>query len=303
MAQVKKRKIPKEKRSRKKYVAHPLDMGLSGINYIVDKQEALRLKEEKIQLKKDAEFLAKKVPLSMEFCYNDARESILSFFDEYGFSFGDKSVFIPESVVIKAYNYCDLIIALKMQQATCTDWHVEATIYGYDLQKDQLIEVQYEKDLSGMTHNELYCDLPLKIDRGAGIKTRWMGLESEIERAFKEKAGKGIEISRIDLNLTGYCQFVSMSFYNEFIFLQIAREHDQIEGVFERLQQDLIKRGLMNEKLQPLHDNTTSIPVNMVNFFIDQDGFDVEKEIIKRLLERREESIKTITAEQQEAQV
>lgn len=256
----KKRNIPKAKRSqhlkRRASIAQELDM----------------LPIMRIASKTTQEVLATPVDLEMEYSIEQSHKIMGDFLASNGLAHSP-DVFIPESVVCKAHNYGELIIGLKMKQVYCTDWHIEVVGTFYNTKTEQFKDVLYKKTLNGVSYIEVFMGMPIKIDRGNGIKTRWQGLEKELKDHFDSKGfTSDAKWYRGNTNakFIGKCFFNDIESYEEFKHLQKILNDGDIEAFFEAADQDAIKTGRVDEKMQPKNKNLTSMPTNLLAHFKKQ---------------------------------
>lgn len=258
MKSPKKRKIPKAKRSQhlKRLPSQAHDLHALPIMRIAKQTEL--------------DVLSKSLDLEMEYSIEESHKQIDQFFHTHGFTPKD-SVFLPESVICKAHNYGELIIALKMQQVECEDWKVEATGSFFNVETNQFEDVEYSIDLNGVSYIEIYKGMPISIDRGHGIKTRWRGLETEIKKHFDEKGyttDKGWYRGNTTAKFVGKCRFKNIELYEEFMFIREVLAKGNIDKFFEALDQDSIETGRVNEKMQPLNTHEVSIPYKVKDYFM-----------------------------------
>lgn len=200
----------------------------------------------------------------MAFCMEESKKVINEFFIENGYQINQKGIFVPESIVLKAHNYSDLIIGLKMQQITCEDWDLTIETYFFNLKTHEQITVPYFVSLSGIGYFEIYQELKIKVDRGAGIKTRWCGLEKELNKAYGEYNLEGFDKIRTEIHIAGQCKFLNIELYEEFKYLQDARDKCEIEELFAKMYSDAVEQGLLDKKLQPLNHDVTGLPINII---------------------------------------
>ena len=260
MKSPKKRKIPKAKRSQhlKRIPSHAQDLHALPIMRIAKQTEL--------------DVLSQTLDLEMEYSIEENHKQLDQFFSEYGFTRLER-VFIPESVICKAHNYGELIIALKMQQVDCSDWKVEVTGNFYNTVTEAFEDVPYSKELNGVSYIEIYKGMPIKIERGHGVKTRWRGLEDELKRHFDDKGytkDKGWYRGNTIVKFTGQCRFKNIELYEEFMFMRDVISKGNIEKFFEALDQDSIETGRVNEKMQPINANEVrvSIPYKVKDYFL-----------------------------------
>lgn len=254
MLKPKKRKLPQSKKTRlnklRKVLTH------SPLQAIFN-----------VQNEKDSAIINKVYDLEMFFNMDESKKVINQFFIDHGYSINQAGIFVPESTVLKAYSYSDLIIALKMQQVECTDWTLNVDSYFFDPETDGVVIVPYSVNLNGIGYFEIYQELKIKVDRGAGIKTRWRGLEAELKKAHDEYGTDGLMLARTEMHFSGKCKFRNIDAYEEFMYLKGMRESGKIEMLFEAMNKDAVEQGLLDENLQPLKHDLTGLPVNIIKHY------------------------------------
>lgn len=254
MQKPKKRKLPQSKKTR-----------LNKLRKVINHSPLQAIFN--VQHDKDVAILSQVHQLEMVFSMEESKKVVDNFFIDNGYSINQAGIFVPESVVLKAYNYSDLIIALKMQQIECTDWALSIDTHFYNLETDQMTTVPYYVELNGIGYFDIYREMPIKVDRGAGIKTRWRGLEAELERAYKDQVADGFKRIKTDMHIVGSGKFLNIDLYEEFQYLKGIREIGKIEELFESMNADAIKHGLLDSKLQPLQHDSTGLPVNVIRSY------------------------------------
>lgn len=258
MKSPKKRKIPKAKRSQHLNRSHSAIQDLHSLPIMrVAKQTEL-------------DVLSKSLDLEMEFSIEESHKKMDEFLNKHGFGPHD-SAFMPESVMCKAHNYGELMIALKMQQIECEDWKVEVTGNFFNVETNQFEDVPYSIDLNRVSYIEIYKGMPIPIDRGHGVKTRWRGLETEIQKHFDEKGfttEKGWYRGNTNAKFTGKCRFINIELYEEFMFIRKVIDKGNIEKFFEALDQDSLETGRVDDRMQPTSAAVLSIPYKVKDYFL-----------------------------------
>lgn len=251
MQKPKKRKVPQSKKTRLKK--------LGNIAYGNPMQALYKTHQQQ-----DLAILNKIYEFEMTYCIEESKKVIDAFFIENGYQINQKSIFVPEKTVLKAYNYSDLMIGLKMQQFDCEDWDLSVETHFYNLETHEQKTVPYFVSLNGIGYFEIYQELKIKVDRGAGIKTRWRGFEKELEKTYAEANVEGFSKVRTEIHLVGKCKFKHIDAYEEFKYLQDLRDNGTIEEMFEKMYQDAVEQGYLDEKLQPLKHENTGLPMSVI---------------------------------------
>lgn len=207
--------------------------------------------------------------LEMDYSFEQCHKVLDKFYADYQLE-DRKTTFLPESITCKAYNYSELFIALKMQQVTCRDWKIKVTGSFYNKVTTKFADIDYEIELNDLSFCELFMGMPIKIDRGLGIKSRWKGLEAEIQSYFEEKgysAKKNWYRGNTQANIIGKCKFVSIDMFDEFMHLREFIDNDEIEEFFEMADKDSLEKGRVDEKMQPIDSSLLSIPCDLIKRF------------------------------------
>lgn len=104
----------------------------------------------------------------------------------------------PKHVVYDVY-HGDLIIALKnllipLEQ----EWFLGVDTHYYNKDTDEVLTVptQFQMPLMSFEQFRFGCDL--KVDRGAGIKTRWKGINPELNEILEQEVPEGFDRVRSD---------------------------------------------------------------------------------------------------------
>lgn len=248
------RKLNKAQRSRK-----PMSQAQQVNSYLAAQAE---LEQKRIQA-----ILDKSYTFSMEFILERVKEKLKAFHDQHGLILDkqDKGIFIPESVVIDAYNQDDLIIALKLQQVTCMDWLVGIDTHLYNRETDEVLTVPLQVRLEGMTYDGVLQGAKVSVKRKGGFKTRWEGLEKELNNHYKDYDDHdltGFEIVQTQIKIVGDCYFLNYAMYKENLFLRGLRSEGVLIQFLEDLTKTQVESGELDYQLQPIDKEKTAIPVN-----------------------------------------
>lgn len=133
--------------------------------------------------------------LEMTFNIDEVNEHIDEWRAENGLA--DKEL-TPKHVVYDVY-HGDLIIALKnllipLEQ----EWFLGVDTHYYNEDTDEVLTVptQFQMPLMSFEQFRFGCDL--KVDRGAGIKTRWKGINPELNEILEQEVPEGFDRVRSD---------------------------------------------------------------------------------------------------------
>lgn len=104
----------------------------------------------------------------------------------------------PKHVVYDVY-HGDLIIALKnllipLEQ----EWFLGVDSHYYNAETDEVLTVPTQFQMPKMSFEQFRFGSDLKVDRGAGIKTRWKGVNDELNQILEHEVPKGFERVRSD---------------------------------------------------------------------------------------------------------
>lgn len=104
----------------------------------------------------------------------------------------------PKHVVYDVY-HGDLIICLKnllipLEQ----DWQFGVDSHYYSIEKDEVTTVPVQFIMPKMSFEQFRFGSEQKVDRGAGIKTRWKGVGAELDDILNQDAPVGFERIRSD---------------------------------------------------------------------------------------------------------
>ena len=192
------------------------------------KLKALRSKQQaELQRKKDQ---AAQGPyeLSMEFCVDDVNETIEQYRADTGLEDAEQT---PEHVAYSVYKG-DLIICLKnilipLEQ----EWHLGVDSHYYNPETDEVMSVPVQFQMPRMSFNEFKFGSTLAVDRGHGLKTRWKGINQELNDILLADVPVGFERVRSDAKLTCITGFTNYDCLTEFNFVKRLIRQQGLEGV------------------------------------------------------------------------
>lgn len=192
------------------------------------KLKALRSKQQaELQRKKDQ---AAQGPyeLSMEFCVDDVNETIEQYRADTGLKDAEQT---PEHVAYSVYKG-DLIICLKnilipLEQ----EWHLGVDSHYYNPETDEVMSVPVQFQMPRMSFNEFKFGSTLAVDRGHGLKTRWKGINQELNDILLADVPVGFERVRSDAKLTCITGFTNYDCLTEFNFVKRLIRQQGLEGV------------------------------------------------------------------------
>lgn len=174
-----------------------------------------------IQIKQSK--LANIYEFDMQFVIEEVNEKIDAWREDHNMP---EDVYCPEFLVIDAYAEQDLIIALKMQQLKDpVYWNIGIDSHFYSIEKEDIYTIPFSIDLPQMSHAELMNGCAVIVSRGAGIKTRWKGLQKEM-LAHWEKEGipEGYELIKSQVYIKAQAKFKSFQMLDEHNYMLKLRD-------------------------------------------------------------------------------
>ena len=138
----------------------------------------------------------------------------------------DDDAYCPEWLVIETYEQQDLIIAMKMSQIKDPEyWEVAIASHFYNAELNDVKTIDFYIELPEMSHADIMNGCALKVNRGAGIKTRWKGLQQEmIDNWHTETMPDGYELLKSQVYLKAKARFHNVKMLNEHNYLLKLRD-------------------------------------------------------------------------------
>lgn len=163
----------------------------------------------------------------MEFEIEHVNKIIQDFAEENNLADDD---FVPEYVVIDAYEEQDLIIALKMMNIKAPEfWEIGIDSHFYSEEKDDVLTIPFSLDVPAMSHAELMAGCEVKVNRGAGIKTRWKGLQAEMIDNWKDQGiPEGYELIKSQVYIKAQAHFNNYQAYKDHHDLLFLRDNGRL---------------------------------------------------------------------------
>ncbi|BFM36209.1 hypothetical protein [Acinetobacter towneri] len=192
------------------------------------KLKALRAKQQAELQQKQAQAAQGPYELSMEFCVDDVNETIEQYRADTGLEDAEQT---PEHVAYSVYKG-DLIICLKnilipLEQ----EWHLGVDSHYYNPETDEVMSVPVQFQMPKMSFNEFKFGSTLAVDRGHGLKTRWKGINQELNDILLADVPVGFERVRSDAKLTCITGFTNYDCLTEFNFVKRLIRQQGLEGV------------------------------------------------------------------------
>lgn len=160
--------------------------------------------------------LAQTYEFDMEFVIEEVSKKIDEWHAENNLP-EDEYCHCPEWLVIDAYKQQDLIIALKMTQIQDPEyWEIGIDSHFLNAEKEDVYTIPFSIELPQMSHVELMNDCDVKVNRGAGIKTRWKGLQNEmLDHWEREGIPDGYELVKSQVYIKAHAKFKSVQMFKE----------------------------------------------------------------------------------------
>ncbi len=156
--------------------------------------------------------------LEMSFNIDEVNENIDAWREENNLV--DKEL-TPKHVVYDVY-HGDLIIALKnllipLEQ----EWFLGVDSHYYNSETDEVLTVPTQFQMPKMSFEHFRFGSELKVDRGCGLKTRWKGINDELNSILLQEVPNGFSRVRSDALLR-----VETAFNNaqDYFYFKQARE-------------------------------------------------------------------------------
>lgn len=158
--------------------------------------------------------------LEMTFNIDEVNDSIDTWREENDLA--DKEL-TPKHVVYDVY-HGDLIICLKnllipLEQ----EWFLGIDSHYYSVEKDEVLTVPTQFKMPKMSFKQFRFGCDLKVDRGAGIKTRWRGINDELNIVLEQEVPLGFDRVRSDALLRVETAFNNVSDYLYFKQAKLLR--------------------------------------------------------------------------------
>ncbi|WOE32769.1 MULTISPECIES: hypothetical protein [unclassified Acinetobacter] len=158
--------------------------------------------------------------LEMTFNIDDVNENIDQWREENNLA--DKEL-TPKHVVYEVY-HGDLIICLKnllipLEQ----EWFLGVDSHYYNAETDEVLTVPTQFQMPKMSFEEFRFGSDLKVDRGHGLKTRWKGINDELNEILLSEVPVGFERVRSDALLRVETRFNNTEDYLYFRQAKLLR--------------------------------------------------------------------------------
>lgn len=166
--------------------------------------------------------------LSMTFCVDEVNEVIDKYREESGL---EDAELTPEHVAYMVYKG-DLIICLKnILIPLSQEWTLNIDSYYFNQETEDEMTVSVEFEMEEMPFNEFRFGSKIKVDRGHGLKTRWKGINQELNDLLLAEVPEGYERTRSEAKLTCITGFTDYKCLQEFNFVKRVLRKNGIDGI------------------------------------------------------------------------
>ncbi|MFW1927060.1 hypothetical protein [Acinetobacter ursingii] len=201
---------------------------LVGLNGFRNKPSKSVKKSIQAQRQKQQTAAAGPYTLSMSFCIDEVNSVIDTYRTETGLQDAEQT---PEHVAYSVY-HGDLIICLKnILIPLDQEWHLSVDSHYYNAETDDDMTVSVEFEMEKMPFNEFKFGSKLKVDRGHGLKTRWKGINDELNDLLLAEVPEGYERVRSDAKLTCVTGFTNYECLKEFNFVKKVIRNSGLDGI------------------------------------------------------------------------
>ena len=166
--------------------------------------------------------------LSMSFCIDEVNTVVDQYREEQQL---ENAEMTPEHVAYSVY-HGDLIICLKnLLIPLDQEWHLGVDSHYYNPETDEVMTVPVQFQMPKMNFNEFKFGSKLAVDRGHGLKTRWRGINEELNEILLADVPVGFERVRSDAKLTCWTGFTDYNCLKEFNFVKKIICKSGLEGI------------------------------------------------------------------------
>lgn len=166
--------------------------------------------------------------LSMSFCIDEVNTVVDQYREEQQLEDAEMT---PEHVAYSVY-HGDLIICLKnLLIPLDQEWHLGVDSHYYNPETDEVMTVPVQFQMPKMHFNEFKFGSKLAVDRGHGLKTRWRGINDELNEILLADVPVGYNRVRSDTKLTCWTGFTDYNCLKEFNFVKKVMRKGGLEGI------------------------------------------------------------------------
>lgn len=169
----------------------------------------------------------------MTFCIEDVNRKIDAYREANVLA---DDAYCPEWLVIETYEQQDLIIALKMSHVKNPEyWEIAIASHFINEAATDVKTIDFYVELPEMSHAELMNGCEVKVNRGAGIKTRWKGLQDEMIKNWEtETMPDNYSLVESQVLIKAQARFHDIKMYNEHNLLLKLRDHGNLIDTLKR---------------------------------------------------------------------
>ena len=169
----------------------------------------------------------------MTFCIEDVNRKIDAYREANVLA---DDAYCPEWLVIETYEQQDLIIALKMSHVKNPEyWEIAIASHFINEDATDVKTIDFYVELPEMSHAELMNGCEVKVNRGAGIKTRWKGLQDEMIKNWEtETMPDDYSLVESQVLIKAQARFHDIKMYNEHNLLLKLRDHGNLIDTLKR---------------------------------------------------------------------
>ena len=120
------------------------------------------------------------------------------------------------------------------------EWLLGIDSHYYNAETDEVMTVPVQFQMPKMPFNEFKFGSKLAVDRGHGLKTRWRGINQELNEILLTDVPVGFTRVRSDAKLSCFTGFTDYSCLKEFNFIKKIIREQGLEGI-EKLNQVIAK--------------------------------------------------------------
>ena len=120
------------------------------------------------------------------------------------------------------------------------EWLLGIDSHYYNAETDEVMTVPVQFQMPKMPFNEFKFGSKLAVDRGHGLKTRWRGINEELNEILLTDVPVGFTRVRSDAKLSCFTGFTDYSCLKEFNFIKKIIREQGLEGI-EKLNQVIAK--------------------------------------------------------------
>ena len=166
--------------------------------------------------------------LSMSFCVDEVNDVVENYHEEAGLADAEMT---PEHIAYSVY-HGDLIICLKnILIPLDQEWHLGIDSHYYNAQTDEVMTVPVQFQMPKMSFNDFKFGSKLAVHRGQGLKTRWRGINQELNEILLADVPLGFERVRSDAKLSCSTGFTDYNCLKEFNVVKKIIRKSGLEGI------------------------------------------------------------------------